>query len=136
LRQTGADFDLAVDGEGLFTLRDAQGQVRYTRAGQFAFDADGAFVHQGDKGKVLAYDSAGKLVELSLDGMRISAGHPTGTVRFTGNLSSTQLEQTVNGVKVFDALGAQHLLSAKFTNVGAQTPGGWHLELLDGTTSV
>jgi flagellar hook protein FlgE len=136
LRQTGADFDLAVNGEGLFMLRDGQGQVRYTRAGQFAFDADGAFVHQGDGSKVLGFDDAGKLVALSLDGQRISSGQPTASARFTGNLSSTQTEQTVNGVKVFDTRGGEHLLSLRFTNMSSQSPGTWKLELLDGANSV
>src|SRR3954463_11060028 len=28
MRQTGGDFDLALDGEGFFTLRNGQGQTR------------------------------------------------------------------------------------------------------------
>src|SRR3954471_16845673 len=41
MRQTGGEFDLALEGGGFFTLRDAQGQARYTRAGSFEFNAEG-----------------------------------------------------------------------------------------------
>jgi flagellar hook protein FlgE len=136
LRQTGNDFDLAVDGEGLFVLRDAQGQTRYTRAGQFGFDGDGVLVNRVDGSKVLGTDGAQGTVEISLDGLRFAAGHATSTVRMTGNLSSTATEQTVNAVKVFDASGQEHALSVKFTNTGATTPGSWKVEVFDGTAVV
>ncbi|MDB5914966.1 MAG: protein of unknown function domain protein, partial [Ramlibacter sp.] len=68
-RQTGNDFDLAVDGEGLFVLHDAQGQVRYTRAGQFEFNADGVLVTAGNGSKVMGLDAAGALGEISVAGL-------------------------------------------------------------------
>ena len=45
------------------------------------------------------------LQEITLDGLRVSAGKSTGTVRFNGNLSSTQPQQTVGSIKVFDPQG-------------------------------
>src|SRR5687768_1808575 len=72
LRQTGNDFDLAVDGEGLFVLKDANGETRYSRAGQFGFDGDGMLVSRIDGSKVMGTDSAGRSVEISLDGMRVA----------------------------------------------------------------
>src|SRR3954471_8343015 len=38
LRQTGNNLDLAIDGQGLFTVQDAAGNTHYTRAGQFTFN--------------------------------------------------------------------------------------------------
>lgn len=134
-RQTGNDFDLAVDGEGLFVLHDAQGQVRYTRAGQFEFNADGVLVTAGNGSKVMGLDAAGALGEISVAGLRTNGGKATGVARFTGNLSSTATEQTVGSVKVFDAVGAEHALSVKFTSTEA-TAGSWKVELFDGTSSV
>lgn len=136
LRQTGNDFDLAIDGEGMFTLKDAEGRTRYTRAGQFQFDSDGVFVNRADGSKVMGVDSAGKAVEMSLAGLRTSAAKATTTVRFNGNLSSTTTEQVVGSVKVIDARGGEHLLSAKFTNTHALAAGSWKLELLEGATPV
>ena len=136
LRQTGNDFDLAVDGEGLFVLKDAQGQTRYTRAGQFGFDGDGVLVNRIDGSKVMGLDGDGRTAEITLDGLRVAPGKATTVARLTGNLSSTSSGQTVNSVKVFDARGQEHSLSLQFTSTNATTPGGWKLEVLDGTTVV
>lgn len=136
LRQTGNDFDLAVDGEGLFVLKDAQGDTRYTRAGQFGFDPDGVLVNKTDGSKVMGLDADGTPVEVKLDGLRFSAGKATTEIRFAGNLSSTGTQQTVGGVKVFDAAGGEHALTLKFTNTGTTTPGSWKVELFDEETLV
>ncbi|HSV79496.1 MAG TPA: flagellar hook-basal body complex protein [Ramlibacter sp.] len=136
LRQTGNDFDLALDGEGLFTLQAADGGRRYARAGQFEFNADGVFIDRIDGSRVLGLDAAGNEVDIRLDGLRSSAGQATATARFTGNLSSTVSEHTVNSVKVHDALGEEHVLSLKFTRDGAAEAASWKLELFDGATSV
>ena len=58
LEPTGNTFDLAIDGEGLFTVTDPQGQTRFTRAGHFMLDAEGylrmpnGFLVQGNNGPV------------------------------------------------------------------------------------
>lgn len=136
LRQTGNDFDLAVDGEGLFVLKDANGEARYTRAGQFGFDGDGVLVSRIDGSKVMGLDGAGRSVEIALDGMRVAPGKATSVARLTGNLSSTSAEQSVSALKVFDALGREHALSVKFTNTHATSAGSWKVEVFDGTTLV
>ena len=136
LRQTGGEFDLAMDGEGLFMLRNDQGQTRYTRAGTFQFSADGVFVNRSDGSKVMGMDASGNLGEISLGGLRLSAGKATQTAKFTGNLSSTAPEQTVGAVKVFDSLGQEHTLAVKFTNTNATTPGSWQVDVLEGTSVV
>lgn len=136
LRQTGNDLDLALDGQGMFMLRDAQGETRYTRAGQFKLDADGALVHRGDGNKAIGVGADGRFTEISVAGLRTSAAKATATARLIGNLSSTSSEQTVGSVKIFDAAGSEHVLSVKFTNLAPAKPQGWKVELLDGSTSV
>jgi flagellar hook protein FlgE len=136
MRQTGGEFDLALEGEGMFTLRNAQGEMRYSRAGSFQFDANGVFVNRTDGSKVLGMDASGGLREITLDGMRLSAGKATATVRFNGNLSSTMPEQTVGSIKVFDAMGQEHTLSLKLTNTNSTAAGSWHAELMEGSTSL
>jgi flagellar hook protein FlgE len=136
LRQTGNDFDLALDGNGMFMLRDAQGATRYTRDGEFQLDADGALVHRGDGSKAMGVATDGTLREITTAGLRTSAGKATATARFTGNLSSTTSEQTVGSIKVFDANGAEHALSAKFTKLGPDQAQSWKVELLEGSTTV
>jgi flagellar hook protein FlgE len=136
LRQTGNDLDMAVDGEGLFTLKDQEGNTRYTRAGQFQFDEDGVLLNRIDGSKVMGIDAAGKAVEVALAGLRTSTAKATAVLRFTGNLSSTAAEQSVGSLKVIDARGGEHMLTARFTNVNAGATGRWKLELFDGATSV
>jgi len=135
MRQTGGDFDLALDGTGLFMVRDAQGQTRYTRAGSFQFNADGVFVSRFDGSKVMGVDGSGRVGEIKLDGLKLSPGRASTIVHFTGNLSSTATQQTVGVVKVYDALGQEHTLSLQFTNTESSKPGSWQVELLEGTTS-
>ncbi|RYF69034.1 MAG: flagellar hook-basal body complex protein, partial [Comamonadaceae bacterium] len=135
LRQTGNALDLGVEGEGWFVVRDGEGRTRYTRAGQFQFDADGRFVSRTDGSQVVGVDAQGEPVDVSLAGLRVSPGKATASARFTGNLSATATEQTVNSVKVFDERGQEHTLSVAFTNTASTKPGSWKVELLDGTVS-
>lgn len=136
LRQTSNTLDLAVDGDGLFVLKKESGEITYTRAGQFEFNTDGVLVTRGGGAKVMGQSADKSLVEISIAGFRTGAGKASSTISFAGNLSSTATEQTVNGVKVVDAAGGEHTLSAKFTNTGATSAGSWQVELFDGTTSV
>jgi flagellar hook protein FlgE len=125
LQQTGNSMDLAVNGQGLFTVQDSSGALHYTRAGQFTFNSDGALVSRIDGSKVMGLDSSGNLVPISIANQETVAGKATTTVKFAGNLSSTGTTQTINSVQVMDALGGQHSLTVNLTNDNANTPGGW-----------
>jgi len=41
LQETGNPLDFALEGDGFFTVRTDDGQLRYTRAGEFVLTADG-----------------------------------------------------------------------------------------------
>lgn len=50
LLETGRDLDVAIDGDGWFTVVGADGQPAYTRAGDLSVDADGRLVNgRGDQ---------------------------------------------------------------------------------------
>ena len=55
---TGNPFDIAIEGDGFFTLKNAQGALCYTRAGNFTIDAAGFLTTpqgnrlQGDAGDI------------------------------------------------------------------------------------
>ena len=136
LRQTGNNLDLAIDGQGLFTVRDSAGNTHYTRAGQFTFNADGVLVSRVDASEVMGQDANGAIGPISIAGLSTIEGQATTRVAFSGNLSSTATEQTIGSVKVIDSLGGEHLLTVKLTNQSATTPGAWKVELMDGTTVV
>lgn len=136
LQQTGNDLDLAINGQGFFLVRDDDGRLAYTRAGQFRFNSDGVLLSTDNNQKVMGLDAGNNLVEINITGLKTNPGKATSTVTFNGNLSSTATDQTVSGVKIIDALGGEHLLDVKLTNLSATTPGAWKVDLMDGTTVV
>lgn len=136
LRNTNNALDMAVDGQGLFTFKDAGGKLHYSRAGQFKFDTNGTLINKADSAKVMGLDNGGGVQEISIAGLLTNPPKATNTVKFSGNLSSTATTQTVNGVKVFDLNGGEHALSLQFTNTGTIGIGTWSVNILDGTTTV
>lgn len=136
LRQTGNALDLAVDGQGLFVLRNASGQTRYTRDGQFQFNDDGVLVNRSDGSTVMGLSTDGKLQEIGLAGLRTNAAAATSSISFSGNLSSTSTEQLVSGITVIDAAGGSHELTLTFTNDSETAAGSWKVSVMDGATVV
>ncbi len=53
LIDTGDDLDLAINGEGFFVVKSADGQMRLTRDGRFTMDARGTLVTAGGGLQVL-----------------------------------------------------------------------------------
>lgn len=137
LRNSDNDLDLAIDGQGMFVVRDASGNMHFTRAGQFQFNGDGVLVDKLDGASVLGLDGNGGLGQITLAGLRTSAARPTSTVKFNGNLSNTATTQSATAT-VIDAAGATHSLTLQFTNAtsGSSTSNIWSLSVLDGTTAV
>lgn len=135
LQSTGNDLDVAMDGEGMFTLRTADGQLRYTRDGQFKFNSEGVLVSETSGDKVLALDATGALTEINVTDMRSNAARATTTVNFSGNLSAGATTHTIGGITVVDAAGTAHTLTARLDAV-VGTPNNWTVTLLQGTTAV
>ncbi|WP_048437855.1 flagellar hook protein FlgE [Caenimonas sp. SL110] len=132
LRQTGNTLDLAVDGQGLFTVRDSGGNTHYTRAGQFNFNTDGVLVSRIDQSKVMGQDASGAVGEISIAGKSAIAGTATTAVKFAGNLSSTAPSHTIGSVNILDKLGGSHAFTVKLTNENTvATPNQWKVELVD-----
>jgi flagellar basal-body rod protein FlgG len=61
LKETGSDFDLALDGGGFFSVQTPQGE-RYTRAGNFVLGKEG-FLETGDGFPVLGETGPVKVIE-------------------------------------------------------------------------
>ena len=136
LHQTGNASDVAINGEGYFLLRNGD-QLRYTRAGQFQFDKDGFLISQFSGARVAGLDDNSQVVDVSLDKLQTSSPKATSIVQFTGNISNTATADVVlDGVKVIDATGGEHVLKLTFKNNGATTPGSWAVTVAEGTTTV
>ncbi|MBV9119512.1 MAG: flagellar hook-basal body protein [Chloroflexi bacterium] len=65
LRRTGMPTDMAIDGNGFFQVRQANGQVAYTRDGSFVLDANGDVLdHNGNH--LLVQGPGGGVVALNV----------------------------------------------------------------------
>jgi flagellar hook protein FlgE len=133
IRQTGNATDLAIDGGGFFVLRDDEGNLHYTRAGQFRFDDKGVLVDSVSGYSVMAFDSNGTMTPIDMDTYRSIPAQATTGVHFSGNLGPGSTTSTVNSISVFDAAGVSHALSAVFTNNSSTTPGSFLVTIKDET---
>ncbi|MFG6488975.1 flagellar hook protein FlgE [Roseateles sp. BYS78W] len=140
---TGKSMDAMIGGQGFFAVRNANGQVVYTRVGQFNTDKDGFVVDatgrklQGyaavlDKnGQAVAGAALGALGDLKVPAGQIGA-QATTTLAYSGNLSAdwtapanptfdssdpTSYNSSVTSV-VYDSLGKQHTLTQYFVSAG------------------
>ncbi len=134
LQNTGNGLDLAMDGDGMFVLRDDSGHTHYTRDGQFKLNADGFLVSATTGEKVMALDDGGNLTSICIANQRVSSAHATANLTFSGNLSSTVATYTVGSVTVIDNSGTSHTLSVRLDAVAGTR--NWNVTLLDGTTTV
>lgn len=134
MRQTGNDLDMAVDGDGMFTLQDSAGKTHYTRAGQFEFNPQGELVNRSDQSNVMGFNAQGALTKVSIDNLKTNPAVATTTMTFTGNLDASST-QTIGNLTVIDAAGGKHDLAAQFTPP-ATAGDAWAVEFLEGGTKV
>ena len=151
LQNTTSPTDMAINGNGLFALRDpATDQLAYTRAGAFIMDKDFNLIDaQGNVVQGFAIDDAtgtavGNVGDITFANLAAQAQAtssvtaavtldsnatilPTGTVFDPNNPSSFHYKSEVN---VFDSLGQTHATSMQFTKVGQDAAGNivwdWH----------
>lgn len=132
IEQTGIASDLAINGEGLFILKDpVAGHFYYSRAGQFIFDANGYLVDSVTSYRVEGLDGSGNLTDINISQMRTLPASPTTTVNITGNVSPQDTTTSISSIKVYDAQGVAHTYSAALTSNTATTPGSWLVSLTD-----
>lgn len=132
VEQTGNNTDLAIDGEGLFMLRDpSSGKIYYSRSGQFVFDGDGYLVDTIHHYHVQAVDGSGNLADVSIINLRTLPAEATTTVNVTGNLSSQDSTFSLPSFTVYDAQGNSHTYTATLTNNQSTTLGSWLVSIKD-----
>jgi len=153
--QGGVDFtdrglDLAISGEGFFTMRD-RGVVSYSRAGAFGVDRDGFVVNaQNQRLQIFPVASNGTFNTGTLSDLQLATvdSPPQATTRaeFGINLPANAAAPAVpvfdpanassynhsTAVTIYDSLGATHTATAYF--VKTATPNQWEARYyIDGT---
>jgi flagellar hook protein FlgE len=148
---TGKNLDLAINGQGFFTLSDG-GSLVYSRAGNFGADKDGYVVNpSGQRLQVYMPNAAGtgfdtgRLADLQLS-IGDSAPQATSNVTVQSNLPANAAAPTVTpfdpadpdsynrttSLTVYDSLGAAHSQSLYF--VKTANPNEWQVHTyIDGT---
>ncbi|MEO5779159.1 flagellar hook protein FlgE [Arthrobacter sp. PAMC25284] len=137
-QSTGRATDMMISGEGFF-VTSKSGQQLFSRAGSFTFDAanhlvspDGA-VLQGWTAVSGAVNTSGTVGDITLKSNDLIA-KITEKVTLDGNLPSDAVEGTADGtvdrvVKVYDATGADRMVSLTFTKIANSQ--NWQVDATD-----
>jgi flagellar hook protein FlgE len=135
IESTGRPTDLAIEGNGLFVLRNGQGNL-FTRAGNFSLDANSGLVtFQGLPVQGFALNdlnqAVGAPVDIAVTGvssqpkattlLRLKANLQSDAPLITGGFDGTTFDSAfatsnfTTSMRVFDSLGADHTLNIFFT---------------------
>lgn len=131
IRQTGNATDLAINGMGMFVLRNENGEYFYSRAGQFQFDENNVLIDSVTEMQVMGINESGNLEPIDITDLRILPPVATSTVQFSGNLSSADSEASVSDISIYDVAGESHDLRVEFANNDAVSPNSWLVEIYD-----
>jgi flagellar hook protein FlgE len=134
IENTDEATNVAVQGAGFFMVADADGQVSYTRAGNFSFDKDGLLTTP-DGAFVQGYTTIDPLTGMvDANGQPQSIAVPPGVLRapFATSLFTTATNLDASAVpgssftaavQIFDSLGAPHIATITYTRQAAA--GSW-----------
>jgi flagellar hook protein FlgE len=132
IQQASSDTDVAIQGDGFFILKDPQGNLYYTRAGQFELNDKGLLVDSVNKYVVQGYDASGNFGPIDVSAVKSLPPQATTTVNMTGNVAGSPTD-SVNNVTIFDEQGVSHVLTMTMTNNTSVTPGSWDVTITDST---
>ena len=134
-QQTGSVTDMAMQGNGFFTVQSSAGNDLYTRNGNFTINKSGGLV-DGSGNSVMGWNATagvinpgGLPVPIQLNMASTTGGVATTTFQVDANLdsaggSSSALTSTV---QVYDSLGATHSLAITMTPT--TTAGVWDVAM-------
>jgi len=123
--------DLAIEGQGFFIIRLKNGELCYTRDGEFSFNDEGVLIDKHSGGQVLGYDRSKNLVPIHEKGPKTSAGKATHEVFLNGQFilhkksetdqqnqpgpfKSKYENSTFSLYKIYDEQGKEHTLKLEF----------------------
>lgn len=139
---TGNALDLAINDDGFFVMRDAAGNVSYTRAGSFTTDKNGYIVNpSGDYLQGYPANADGTLQTGTVADLQIKTGNipaeATDSMTFSANLDASSDAIDTAAVpfdptnassytstyttSVYDSLGNEHSVSQYFVKTDSNT---------------
>lgn len=129
INYTGDSTDAAINGNGYFVV-STNGDIGFTRSGQFEFDREGKLV-SSDGFRVMGYmavdgeiPNAGALTEISISKGQLIPANATTTMSIAANLDAQAADGDTfeTAVQIYDSLGQSHTVSMQFTRTGT---GAW-----------
>jgi flagellar hook protein FlgE len=121
IEQTSTSTDVAIQGQGLFILKDPAGNLYYTRSGQFEFNSSNELVDSTNQYLVQGYSPTGSFGNINISSLQTLPAAPTTTVNMTGNVATNSSPETVSSITVYDAEGTAHVLSLQMSTTTSPT---------------
>jgi flagellar hook protein FlgE len=127
IQPTSGALDAAIEGNGLFVVRNAAGSTFYTRAGSFKFDGTGTLVTstgekvQGWTASNGVLNTTGNIGDISITAVASQPPTPTTKMTLTANLDAGAATNATfsTPLQVVDSLGVTHILTYTFTKTGS-----------------
>jgi flagellar hook protein FlgE len=129
IEPTSGALDAAIEGNGLFVVKDASGNTLYTRAGGFKFDGTGTLVTstgedvQGWTAVNGVLNTNGNIGNISSAAIASQPPVPSANMTMTANLDASAGVGTVfsSPLSVIDSLGVSHVLTYTYAKTGSNT---------------
>lgn len=151
--ETQNPSDLAIVGQGFFVIRLKNGEIQYTRDGEFGFNNEGFLTERHSGGLVQGYDQFGNLVPIREKGPKTCAGKATQNLYVNGKFVMVKKDPNDNQpgdykntykdiqfelANVYDAQGKAHKVKLKFRSMSdnpnaPDQDNGRNWELIDAT---
>jgi flagellar basal-body rod protein FlgF len=138
IKETGEDLDLAVEGDGYFAVRTAQG-VRYTRNGQFSQAANGTLIDQrnnpvlGQNGQPVRVGTDGKVATGSVGIFAVNNARKTGDNLFQGTATGRGTGQVRSGALEGSGADPVRAMTDMIASLRAFESGQKVITTIDGT---
>jgi flagellar hook protein FlgE len=124
---TNNPTDLAITGNGFFVVKLKNGELQYTRNGEFGFNKEGLLIDKHSEAIVQGYDQQGRLTPIEQFGPQYSEGKATKHIYLKGELIAVPVEKIPNDpnplqsnyepvsftITIFDAQGKVHTITIK-----------------------
>lgn len=141
LLTTNNPTDLAISGNGLFIVKMKNGELRYTRDGEFVFNQEGLLTDRHSGGLVQGYDKHGNLADISRFGEKTYPGKASHFVDLKGEFiiakreddprtppdpdpTKSLYEPNQFDVIIYDDAGKMHTVKLVFE--AKHSPGGFN----------
>lgn len=103
LKQTGIQSNLAIDGDGFFAVTTPNGEVAYTRNGEFKLDSNGRLVDDNGNFLQINYNDGTPVQDVNL---------ANGELQITNNGEVIFDGQSIGKIELYEPQGSNDLISS------------------------